>query len=104
LRRRLDKHGKHHPKTCKLCSEHYYANGFCFTHYHEDYKKRWNDRYPTYNKKYGRKYYQLKKKDPEFVAHRKAYMKIYNKKRYEKIKLAKKSKPGDIPTITVTLP
>jgi len=104
LRRRLDKHHKVHPKTCKLCNENYFANGFCLRHYHIDYKKRWNDRHPRYNKRYGRNYWKLKKKDLQFLAKRKAYMKIYNLKHYVKKKLAKKSKPEDIPTITVTIP
>ena len=104
MKNKYQLNSKSHSDTCKLCSEDYFAKGYCKKHYFQIKLKSWRKKNPDYHKKYGRKYWKLKKNDLEFIANRKPYMKIYNKMRYLKNKLAKKSKSEDIQIIEVILP
>jgi len=93
-----------HPKTCKLCEEKYHAKGFCLKHYIQDYKKKWNERNPDYQKNYAKSYYQKIKNNPKFRKKRNAYMKNYMRQRYYmRDKLAKLTIPINLQSNTIPL-
>lgn len=85
-----------HSNTCKLCDEEYYAKGFCHKHYVEDYRKKWLEKNPNYDKNYGKTYYQKMKNNPKFKQKRNSYIKQCK----ENKQLAKESTSGSSATNT----